>query len=118
MRSNLFCVAGVALGGAVALGTLIGSTASAEDCYGLDAARVCATPNPAGIPQVDPTGSAINECVHVGSTCTPVTVPVPVVTPGTGLPVTPGCYIGNQTCQQYICDMTCAESAAYVPDRG
>jgi hypothetical protein len=45
----------------------------------------CVTPNPAGVPTVDPFGSSIGDCVYLGAPpCKPVSVPVPTVTPGTG----------------------------------
>lgn len=99
-RIALSCLASVALAGAV--GVTFQSVAHAEDCYGLDAGRVCATPNPAYLPTVDPTGNPIQECIHVGSSCTPVDVPFPSVTWGTGDPATFGCYMYEYTCEGYI----------------
>jgi len=102
-RIALSCLASAALAGA--LGGAFLSAASAENCYGLDAARVCVTPNPGFVPTVDPTGGNIHECVHHGSTCTPVDVPYPTATGGGGSPATANCYMDTRTCAQYINDL-------------
>lgn len=101
-RTLLSCAAVVTA--AVGVGAGVLGAASAEDCYGLQSYRVCATPNPAGIPSVDPTGGApIEECVYTGPPpCTPVSVPMPTYSPGTGLPVDFNCYIGDETCGDYL----------------
>jgi hypothetical protein len=45
----------------------------------------CVTANPAGLPGVNPNGSSYDDCVYVGAPpCTPVHVPIPTVTPGSG----------------------------------
>lgn len=78
------------------------AVAAAEECYGLDAARVCVTPN--NMPVVEPTGGEVSECVHVGSSCKPVSVPVPRVSrdPKGGSPVLVGCYVGATSCRDAI----------------
>ncbi len=81
----------------LALAASFAPAAVAEDCYGLDAARVCVTPH--DVPQVDPTGDSIDECVHAGSSCTPVSVPVPTVSDDPNEPlVTAGCYALERPC--------------------
>jgi hypothetical protein len=74
--------------------------ASAEDCYGLNAARVCATVYPKNRPDVYQEGE-IAECVHVGATCQPVSVPILHVRPGGPL-VEAECYVGDQTCFEFV----------------
>lgn len=101
-RIVLSCLASAALAGAAGVG--FQSVANAEECYGLDAARVCVTPNPGFVPTVDPTGGNIHECVHIGSSCTPVDVPYPTVTGGGGSPATVNCYMYDKTCVQAVRD--------------
>ncbi|HEV2889502.1 MAG TPA: hypothetical protein VGX28_03930 [Frankiaceae bacterium] len=98
-RALLPSLAAVALAGAIGAG--FHTVAGAEDCYGLDAARVCATPD--NTPRVEPTGGSVGECVHVGSSCTPVSAPAPVVSrdPKGGPLVDTGCYVGTQTCEDW-----------------
>ena len=46
---------------------------------------VCTGVNRGGLPTVNPTGGSIEDCVYLGSgQCTPVVVPIPSVTPGSG----------------------------------
>jgi hypothetical protein len=73
--------------------------ALAQDCYGLNAARLCVTNNPGNYPQVDPFGSSVDECVYTGPSCTPVSVPVPTVQPNLDKTwVQVDCYVGNNVC--------------------
>lgn len=79
---------------AAALAVAAVSTGSAHAaCAGTQMTVVlCAEINRAGIPRVDPDGNSIDDCVYLGTgQCTPVSVPVPTVTPGSGLPVTVTC---------------------------
>jgi hypothetical protein len=94
-RVALACAAVVVAGGA---GSAFVSLASAEDCYGLNAARVCATVHPENLPSVNPTQSSVDECVHAGPTCAPVSVPVPGVYQPDGRSVEIGCYVGAKEC--------------------
>lgn len=43
-------------------------------------------------------GPSVHECVHTGTTCKPVDVATPSVTPGSGLPYEVSCYVGNVRC--------------------
>ena len=58
--------------------------ASAEACFGTEEdLLVCVRPE--ALPGVDPNGGSISRCVViVQPPCTPVTVPVPTLTPGDG----------------------------------
>jgi hypothetical protein len=86
---------------AAATAAVVVTVAGAEECYGLEAARVCVTPN--NVPVVHPTGSSIDECVHVGSSCTPVTVPVPSVSSKPRQPIVyTGCYVGDEDCVDWV----------------
>lgn len=94
-RLTLACLAAVALGGTAAQ-----VPASAEDCYGLDTARVCVTTRVHTIEW-----GSVDECVHVGSSCTPVSVPVPKL-PGRDDPplVSVECYVRTAPCLRYVTD--------------
>lgn len=74
--------------------------ADAMPCYGATAGRVCYESNPDWKPHVTLYGPfSVSECVYTGDTCTPVTVPVPSVEPGSDLlPVTVYCYAGSGEC--------------------
>lgn len=90
------CAAALAIAGAV--GFAFHNVASA-DCIGLDVLRVCYTPNPGWTPAVDPTGAPIEECVHTGPTCTPVSIPFPSASLGSGAPVQEiRCYNYDEIC--------------------
>jgi hypothetical protein len=91
MRALLRPVVAAALLGAAAFASPAGAVAPV--CAGTSGTVVvCAAVNPAGIPDVDPEGSAYDDCVYAGPPpCVPVHVPIPTVTPGTGLPVTVTC---------------------------
>lgn len=90
------CLATVAAAGAMAFAF---HNVAAADCLGAEALRVCYTPNPGWTPSVDPTGSSIDECIHTGPTCQPVSVPFPAVSPGSGLPASNiRCYQGYSDC--------------------
>ena len=84
MRSRT--LAAVALA-AAALST--GAGAAQAACAGTErTVIVCAQLNKGFIPDVDPTGSSYDDCIYLGSgPCTPVSVPIPTVTPGSGDPV-------------------------------
>jgi hypothetical protein len=62
---------------------------------------VCVTYNTGALPSVNPTGSSYNDCIYLGTPpCTPVSVPIPTVTPGSGTPVVVSCggRIGQNLC--------------------
>lgn len=99
-RALVTPLAAVAVAAAVGGGFL--TVAQAEDCYGLNSARVCVTPEPSNFPSVDPTASSIEECVHVGSSCTPVKAPVPGVNRGSGPIADLECYTPVKTCTQVL----------------
>lgn len=89
-RTVLSCLAAVALAGAATVA--VNTVAQAEDCYGLNAGRVCVTPEPNNFPSVNPSSSSIEECVHVGAHCHPVTAPVPGVSTAPSGVVFLNCY--------------------------
>lgn len=69
-----------------------GGTANAWTCAGTaNTVVVCEQTDKGGIPRVDLTGSSYDDCVYVGSSCTPVSVPIPTVDPGSGHPVSLSC---------------------------
>ena len=98
MRSRT--LAAVALA-AAALST--GAGAAHAACAGTQATFVfCVTANGGALPSVDPFGSSYDDCVYVVTPpCTPVSVPIPTVTPGSGQAVylTCGGDIGERTLQ-------------------
>ena len=86
---------------AAALAVAAASTGTAHAaCAGTQMTVVlCAGINRPGIPQVDPYGNSYDDCIYLGTgQCTPVSVPIPTVTPGSGLPV-------HVTCSSYF--MSC-----------
>lgn len=92
----------VCLAAAVAAAFAVQSAAGAEDCYGLNAARACVTVYPEHLPAVDENAGQIEECVHLGSTCTPVFVPLPGVTTSEGQALDVDCYVAARTCDEII----------------
>lgn len=70
-----------------------GGTAGAATCVGTaNTAVVCEQTNKGFLPRVDPNGSSYDDCIYLGGPpCTPVSVPIPTVERGTGLPVTITC---------------------------
>jgi hypothetical protein len=98
MKRSLWFAARSALviGAVVAASAQATSAAHAESCFGdeHDAATVCVGENSGGLPTVNPTGSSKTLCIDLGNPqggCTPVTVPIPTVQPGSGQPLTVEC---------------------------
>ena len=81
MRSRILAAAALA---AAAFSS--GGAAHAATCAGTAETFVfCVGVNNAGLPTVDPDGSSYDDCVYVGAPpCTPISVPIPTVTPGSG----------------------------------
>jgi hypothetical protein len=79
-------VALVGLAGAAVASATASSAAIGPECFGDSSIALCATVDPAGLPTVDPTGGdPVGDCIFVGPPpCTPVEVPTPSVTPGSG----------------------------------
>src|SRR3954452_4471405 len=94
MRFRLLAVAALATAAVSGAGA-----AHAATCAGTaNTIVVCTGVNKAGLPTVDPFGSSYDDCIYLGSSCTPVSVPIPTVTPGSGdiLIFQCGGAIGNQ----------------------
>lgn len=102
-RATLPCLAALALAGVVGAG--FHAVATAEDCYGLNSARACATVYPENLPYVTTTDS-VDECVHLGSSCQPVSVPLPGVEYPDGQTVVVECYVPGDRCSDIVTRLT------------
>ena len=101
-------------------GGVVGATSSdaaiGPECVGTAQAAVCVTVDPSALPTVNPTGGpGIQECIYAGPPpCTPVEVPTPSISPGSGSPVVVQC-IGAVPCASNTDEITTVGNGTIAP---